>query len=78
MAKTIHSPKHIKLRTMLRAERKKRKLTQHQVAAKADFYKSIVTKYETGERRLDLVEFLTVAKAIGFDPHAFIDDLELE
>jgi transcriptional regulator with XRE-family HTH domain len=28
---------------------------------------SFVSKYESGERRLDIVEFLEVAEAIGFD-----------
>jgi hypothetical protein len=27
-----------------------------------------VAKYEGGERRLDVVEFVTVARAIGVDP----------
>jgi hypothetical protein len=31
-----------------------------------------VSKYERGERRLDLVEFLEVAEALGFDAPAFI------
>jgi hypothetical protein len=29
---------------------------------------SFVAKYEGGERRLDVVEFITVARAIGADP----------
>jgi hypothetical protein len=27
-----------------------------------------VSKYESGERRIDVVEFLMLAEAIGFDP----------
>jgi hypothetical protein len=36
---------------------------------------SFVTKYEGGERRFDVVEFITVAKALGLDPKALIDRL---
>lgn len=34
---------------------------------------SFISKFETGERRLDIVEFLVIAKTIGLDPHALID-----
>jgi hypothetical protein len=33
---------------------------------------SFVSKYERGERRLDVVEFLDVAEAIGIDAEAFL------
>jgi transcriptional regulator with XRE-family HTH domain len=29
---------------------------------------SFVAKYEGGERRLDLIEFVVIAKALGVDP----------
>jgi hypothetical protein len=31
-----------------------------------------VSKFELGERRLDVAEFVAVSKAIGADPHAII------
>jgi hypothetical protein len=34
-----------------------------------------VAKYELGDRRLDVLEFLDVAAAIGFDPCALIRSL---
>jgi hypothetical protein len=36
---------------------------------------SYVAKYEGGERRLDVLEFLDVAAAIGFDPSRFLRTL---
>ena len=36
---------------------------------------SFVAKYEGGERRLDVIEFLTIAKAIGADPLRLIKRL---
>jgi len=29
---------------------------------------SFVAKYENGERRLDLIEFITIAEALGAEP----------
>ena len=49
-------------------------LRQQDVAARLDWPQSYVAKYESGERRLDVVEFIAVAEAIGFDPADFIRD----
>ncbi|WP_338825029.1 hypothetical protein WDM22_22595 [Bradyrhizobium septentrionale] len=36
---------------------------------------SYVAKYEGGDRRLDVLEFLDVATAVGFDPSALLKTL---
>lgn len=51
-------------------------MTQRQVAKKLGVYPAYVSKYETGERRLDVIEFLAVAQGIGFDPKALVAALE--
>jgi hypothetical protein len=38
---------------------------------------SYVAKYEGGDRRLDLLEFMDVAAAIGFDPCKLIRALKI-
>ena len=48
--------------------RKKNGLTQVEVAALLGTPQSYVSKYESGERRLDVVEFIAVATALGEDP----------
>jgi transcriptional regulator with XRE-family HTH domain len=48
--------------------RKKAGLTQAQLAERLDRPQSFVAKYESGERRLDVVELLTIAQAIETDP----------
>ena len=68
MGKSIHSPQHQKLRELLIAARKKAKLTQAEVAERLGRPQSFVAKYEGGERRLDVVEFIEVAHAVGLDP----------
>ena len=49
-------------------------LSQADVALRLDRPQSFVTKYETGERRIDVVEFIEIAEAVGFDPLTFIAD----
>jgi transcriptional regulator with XRE-family HTH domain len=68
MGKSIHSPQHQKLRDLLIAARKKAKLTQAEVAESLGRPQSFVAKYEGGERRLDVIEFMQVARAVGADP----------
>lgn len=60
---------------MLVEARKGCGLTQAEVAERLGKLQSFVSKYERGERRLDVVEFLEVARAIGIDPKAIIDEL---
>jgi cyanate lyase len=70
--KTIHSERHVNFRARLVRERKSKGLTQTQVAASLGKPPSYVAKFEIGERRLDVLEFLDVAAVIGFDPAEFI------
>lgn len=55
--------------------RKNRRLTQTQLAAKLGRPQSFVSKYERADRRLDVVEFLEVARALDVDPVQMIADL---
>jgi transcriptional regulator with XRE-family HTH domain len=60
------------------AARKESGFTQQQLADRLDKPQSFVSKYERGERRLDVVEFLWVAKAIGIDPCSLLKDIYSE
>ena len=64
-----------RFRELIVAARKTAGLTQVEVAARLKQPQSYVSKYESGVRRLDVVEFLAVARAIGFDPAEFIQEL---
>lgn len=48
--------------------RKQKGLTQRELAARLGRPHTWVGKIETGERRLDVGEFVEVAKALGVDP----------
>jgi transcriptional regulator with XRE-family HTH domain len=75
LAKTIHTERHRKLRALLIAERKAAGLTQTAVAERLVKPPSYVAKYEGGDRRLDLLEYLDVAAAVGFDPRELMQAL---
>ncbi|MBE9051024.1 helix-turn-helix transcriptional regulator [Nostocales cyanobacterium LEGE 11386] len=60
------------------AARKEAKLTQANLAKSLKKPQSFVAKYENGERRLDLIEFLLAARAIGVDPCDIIRQIEQE
>lgn len=47
-------------------------LSQAELADRLSEPQSFVSRFERGERRLDVVEYIQVAKAIGFDPAAHL------
>ncbi|MEA2975903.1 MAG: hypothetical protein QOF19_1423 [Alphaproteobacteria bacterium] len=68
MNKSIHTERQKRLMELLRTTREKQDITQIQLARRLGKYKTYVSKYETGEHQLDVVEFLAVAEALGLDP----------
>jgi transcriptional regulator with XRE-family HTH domain len=68
LRKTIHSAEHLALMELLAAERDKAGLTQQKLAKRLGKHQSFVAKYEGGERRLDVAEFVAIAQAMGADP----------
>jgi len=75
MQKSIHTKRQERLRALLKAARKKAGLTQDELTARMGAYKTFVSKYERGERQLDVIEFLAVAEALKLDPKALIDQV---
>jgi len=63
--KSIYSAEYQQLCALLRQLRREAGLTQVQVAERLQMPQSFVSKYESGERRLDVVELRHVAAAIG-------------
>ena len=55
------------LRDFLKKSREAEGISQSQLAAKLDVPQSYVRKYETGERRLDVVETLEICVALGLE-----------
>jgi len=62
-----------RLAVLLRNIRTDAGLTQVQVAEQISETQSYVSKYESGEQRLDLIEIEEVCKAVGLSLRAFIE-----
>ncbi len=75
MSQSTHSPRYIKLLKILSGARKTAGISQAALADRLDCLQTFVSKYERGERRLDIVEFLDVAKALDLDPCKVIRQL---
>jgi transcriptional regulator with XRE-family HTH domain len=52
----------------LAAARRQSNLNQQQLAAMLGKPQSFVSEYERGQRRVDVVELLVIARALGADP----------
>jgi transcriptional regulator with XRE-family HTH domain len=76
MKKSIFSEPYTLFRARLINARGKKGLTQAEVAQKLGKPQSYVSKYERGERRLDVVEFLSVARILEIEPSAILKELE--
>jgi len=66
--KSVHSDAHRVVTKALKHAREQAGLTKQDLARRLNRPQSFVAKYEGGERRLDLVEFVTIAQAIGVNP----------
>ncbi|WP_435212604.1 helix-turn-helix domain-containing protein [Streptomyces sp. bgisy034] len=73
--KSIYSAEYQRLCAVLRELRREAGLTQVQVAAELDVPQSFVSKYESGERRLDVIELRHVAKALGVPVRVVLERL---
>ncbi len=63
--KSIFSKNQVRLQALLRQIRIEAGMRQSDMAAKLGQPQSFVSKYESGERRLDLIELRHVCKAAG-------------
>jgi transcriptional regulator with XRE-family HTH domain len=61
-------PRYKSFRETLISARARTGLTQRDIATHVARPQSFVSKYELGERRLDVVEFIHVARALEMDP----------
>jgi transcriptional regulator with XRE-family HTH domain len=74
--KSIFTHEYDIFRRCMIVARKEAQLTQDSLAKSLNKPQSFVAKYENGERRLDVIEFLLVSRAIGIDPCNIIKKIE--
>ena len=73
MKKTIYSVESETFIAWLRLQRQNAGLTQRELAVLLNIHHSIVGKIETGERRLDVIEFIEYCKKLDADAHSCIE-----
>jgi len=73
--KTIYSRKHQQFCEMLKQARKSKGLTQTELAQRLGTRQQWVAKVESGERRLDVIEFSEIAPALGLNVTKFLREL---
>lgn len=75
VAKGLHDERYRRLVERLVARRKELGLTQQAVADRVGMHQQNVSRFETGERRLDIVELVDVATALDLDPTDLVRDV---
>ncbi len=76
--RSVNTAEYQAVLKVLVAARERGGLTQQRVADRLDRHQSFVSKYENGERRLDVAEFLWVLRALRADPLGALRDILAE
>jgi len=66
--KSLRSPGHRAVVTVIAASRREAQFTQEQLADALGWHRSRIAKIESGERRVDVPEFIVIATALNLDP----------
>jgi transcriptional regulator with XRE-family HTH domain len=77
VAKTIHSQGHEALCKALIDARKAAGMTQSELASRLRCHQSFVARIESGERRVDVVELVVLARALGVNSAALMEVVEV-
>ncbi|MCR4520279.1 helix-turn-helix domain-containing protein [Bosea sp. 47.2.35] len=75
MVKSVHSERQKLIATTLAEQRRAKGISQAELAKAFGRHQPFIANIESGERRVDLVELLTIADAIELDIHALIERL---
>jgi len=77
LARGIHDARYRRLIEALTDARRSAGLSQTELAARLGRRQQFVSKFESGERRLDIVEFVDIAHALGLDAAALLREIPL-
>ncbi|KGQ70353.1 transcriptional regulator [Chelonobacter oris] len=73
---SIHTTQQLWLRERFIEQRKTLGLSQRSLAEKLNVIYSLIGKVETGDRRLDVFEFIEYCQALELDPVKLVQQLE--
>lgn len=68
MQRTIYSSEYRYFLELMVQARMRRGITQAQLVAQLNKPQSFISKYENGERLLDVIEFIAICRALKVDP----------
>ena len=74
--KSVFTEEYEALLERLVSARRVARLTQYELATRISRPQSFVSKYERGERRLDVLEFVRVCQVLSVDPASIIREVE--
>ncbi|MBR5038788.1 MAG: helix-turn-helix transcriptional regulator [Prevotella sp.] len=75
MEKSIHLSQYHVMISLLREKRESVNVTQVQLADKLNVGQTIISKIETCERRIDVIELMSICDALNIAFPEFIDEL---
>lgn len=73
---SIHSSEHLWLRTLLTERRKALGYSQRDLAEKMGVIYSFIGKVETGDRRLDIFEFIEYCQCLELNPTDILQEIQ--
>jgi transcriptional regulator with XRE-family HTH domain len=71
-------PRYQQLIDILAKTREKLKISQKIIANRLKKPQSYISKYESGERRIDVLEFINICEALGIKPYTILNRLKKE
>lgn len=74
--KSIHNKAYQQLLSLLRSKRLEMGITQEELASRLGVGQGIVSKIETHERRLDLIELREICLALGISFPEFVMEFD--
>jgi transcriptional regulator with XRE-family HTH domain len=75
LRKTLRGPGHRRVIAVLVGAREAAGMTQRELAAELNRPHSFVGRIEAGERRIDIIEFIEIARILGADPKRLFEQL---
>lgn len=72
---SVYSDDYQRVIRALKKARKERRITQAQLAEALGKPQSFIAKVESGERRLDVVEFVHLSRLVGIVPEVVLDGI---
>jgi len=74
--KSVHTDRYNRFLKLVIDARKRAGLTQQELADRLKKPQSYVSKYERGERRLDVIEFLEISRLLEIDSCNLLQEID--